>query len=141
MPRGNNWAIHNATKKATQNHDRPKLDYIENYLMNDNHGVKVSKSNHRFDNPNFLNKPKNHESDLILNDKGHLQHDTVKTHGELGFEDEKTQQRNAGYYRAGLPLSVINQDLAKSLGLDEGPLTVYLYYHSLMLKNAREYNG
>ncbi len=36
-----------------------------------------------------------------------------------------------------IPFCVLNEDLAKMLGLDEGPLTAYLYYHSLMLENAR----
>ena len=149
MPRGKNSFIHNATKKALVNHDRPKLDYIEDYLSKNQFGVRVSKSNHRFDNKEFLNKPKNHESDLILNGKIHCQHDTVKTHCELGFEIEEsknenkekkrqqTLKRNMGYYKAQLPFFVINQDLAKLLNLDEGALTVYLYYHTLMLHNAR----
>lgn len=150
MPRGNKSFIHNATKKAKTNHDREKLDYIEMWLSEHPFGVHVSKSNHRFDNKEFLNKPKNHESDLILNDRVHLQHDTVQNHCELGFELEenknenkekkriRTQKRNRGYYKANIPFFVINEDLAKLLNIDEGALTVYLYYHTLMLQNARD---
>ena len=149
MPRGNKSFIHNATKKAKTNHDRNKLDYIENWLSENHLGVHVSKSNHRFSNDKFMNKPKNHESDLILNDKIHVQHDTVNTHCELGFELEEsknenkekkriqTLKRNMGYYNADIPFFVINEDLAKLLYLDEGALSVYLYYHTLMMENAR----
>jgi len=153
MSKGNNSFRDRATKNAVQNHDRPKLDRIQNYCMENHFGVRVSKSNHRFDNKNFLNKPKNHDSDLIFNGLVHCQHDTVKSHCELGFENEEikredkekhrlqTQKRNAGYYKANIPFFVINEDLARILVLDEGALSVYLYYHSLMLKNAREYRG
>jgi hypothetical protein len=150
MPRGNKSFIHNATKKAKTNHDRGKLDYIESWLSENHFGVHVSKSNHRFDNKEFLNKPKNHESDLILNNKVHVQHDTVQNHCELGFELDdnnnedkekkrvRTLKRNIGYYNANIPFFVINEDLAKLLYLDEGALTVYMYYHTLMLQNARD---
>jgi hypothetical protein len=150
MPRGNKSFIHNATKKAKTNHDRHKLDYIEAWLAENNYGVHVSKSNHRFDNPDFFNKPKNHESDLILNEKVHVQHDTIQNHCELGFEIDdskneniekkrvRTLKRNMGYWKANIPFFVINEDLANLLNIDEGALCVYLYFHSLMLKNARD---
>jgi hypothetical protein len=140
-------------KKATTGADRNKLDKITKYL-NDNHtGVHVSKSNHHVKNEIF--KTGVRETDLLLNNKVHLQHDTVTVHCELGYEnvqfeaersdkDKKrvrTKTRNGEYWQywmeTGNPFVVINQDLAKMLGLDEGPLTAYLYYHAMMLDNAR----
>ena len=85
----------------------------------------------------FHTKNSCRETDIWLNKKVHLQHDTVKIHGELGFGNEKTLRRNADYERSGLPYIIINQDLAKMCNLDEGDLTEYLFYHELSKVNAR----
>ena len=89
--------------------------------------------------PKFQTKNMCRETDLVLNKKVHLQHDTVKIHGELGFETTKTLRRNADYERAGLPYIIINEDLAKANNLEEGDLTEYLYYHELSKIQAKEY--
>ena len=135
-----------ARKKAIVGADRPKLDAITDYLNTCNMGVRVSSSNHVIVNRFFENKTCSHETDLVLNSRVHLQHDTVKVHCELGLEkiecdrDKhriKTLQRNTNYLRANIPFCVLNEDLARMLGLHEGALTVYLYYHTMMLENAR----
>lgn len=131
-----------ARKKALVSADRPKLDNITDWLNRNNFGVRVTKSNEIIHHGDFL-----HETDLLLNNKVHLQHDTVKVHCELGFEKVindrdrhrmRTLKRNTDYLREGIPFCVLNQDLAAMLGLDEGALTVYLYYHTIMMENSRE---
>ena len=130
-----------ARKKAVVGADRPKLDNITQWLIKNNYGVRVSESNKIIN----INDSIKHETDLILNGIVHLQHDTVKVHCELGYEliendrDKhriRTLQRNIHYVKAGIPICVLNQDLASMLGLNEASLTVYLYYHTMMLKNA-----
>ena len=138
-------------KKAVVGADRNKLDYITNWLKRSDVGVHVTKSEHRFENVNF--RTSSRETDLMLNGKVHLQHDTIKVHCELGMESfegergdkdkkrNKTAKRNADYFdlwmETGQPFVVLNQDLAKILDLNEGALTAYLYYHAMMLENAR----
>ena len=139
-------------KKATVGADRPKLDYITNWLKVNSTGIHVSKSNYYVESPVF--KTKTRDTDLFLNNNVHLQHDTVTCHCELGYErledDErhdkdkkrkKTAIRNSEYYKlwmsTGEPFVVLNQQLAAMLGLNEGALTAYLYYHARMLENAR----
>lgn len=140
-----------ARKKAVVGADRNKLDYITNWLKVNNFGVQVSKSEYRFDHSEFSTPSR--ETDLKLNDRVHLQHDTVKVHCELGYESPdsdrndkdkkrlKTAVRNHDYWNlwmsTGEPFVVLNQDLARMLELNEGALTAYLYYHALMLENAR----
>jgi len=140
-----------ARKKAIVGADRPKLDYITNWLKVNNTGVHVSKSEYRFTDDSF--KVSSRETDLFLNNKVHLQHDTVKVHCELSFERledsredkdkkrNKTLRRNIDYWnywmKTGQPFIVLNQDLARLLNLNEGALTAYLYYHSMMLENSR----
>ena len=142
--RGKNSGYNAGRKKAVVGADRPKLDYITNWLRVNSFGVRVSLSNYKFTNSNF--KTIGHETDLILNGTVHLQHDTVKVHSEIGFErvenDKnkhriRTLRRNADYLRANIPFCVLNQDLARELQLNEGALTVYLYYHTMMNANAR----
>lgn len=65
-----------------------------------------------------------------------LEHDTVRVHGELGFENEKTLKRNRDFARAKIPFAVINADLCDVLGLDESAVAAYMHYHTLMLLNA-----
>ena len=131
-----------ARKKAIVSADRPKLDNITDWLNRNNFGVRVSESNKVIK----MNDCIIHETDLILNGKVHLQHDTVKVHCELGFENIendrdrhriKTLHRNSHYYKNNIPFCVLNQDLASMLNLNEGALTVYLYYHTLMLENSK----
>ena len=149
--RGKNSGYNAGRKKATVGADRPKLDYITNWLKRSNTGVQVSKSEYRFEDNNFTTPTR--ETDLLLNGKVHLQHDTIKVHCELGYEKfegergdkdkkrNKTLKRNNDYWKywmeKGEPFIVLNQDLAKLLDLNEGALTAYLYYHALMLENAR----
>ena len=76
------------------------------------------------------------ETDILMHGVIHLQHDTVKIHGELGYENVKTIRRNCDYERAGLSWIVINQDLAKNCNLDEADLAEYLFYHELAKRNA-----
>lgn len=130
-----------ARKKAIVGADRPKLDNITQWLNKNNFGVRVSESNKIIK----INDMILHETDLILNGIVHLQHDTVKVHCELGYElipndrDKhriKTLERNKHYIQAKIPYCVLNQDLASMLGLDESRLTVYLYYHTIMLRNG-----
>ena len=130
--------IQHATRKSTRGLDAKKLDFISAHLMTLNRSI-GSIRNLIIHNEKFGTKNKNRETDLLLNNIIHLQHDTVKIHGELGFETEKTIRRNADYLRAKLPLIIINQDLAKSCNLDEGNLTEYLFYHKLSELNAEEY--
>lgn len=129
-------------KKAVVSADRSKLDNITDWLNKNNFGVRVSESNKIIK----INDSIQHETDLLLNNKVHLQHDTVKVHCELGLEyiekdtDKhriRTLQRNSHYYNANIPFCVLNQDLASMLNLNEGALTVYLYYHTMMYENAR----
>ena len=129
-------------KKAVVGADRPKLDAITKYLSENNVGVHVSQSNKIVKMSDKIV----HETDLLLNGKVHLQHDTVKVHCDLGFEriendrDKhrlRTLRRNSHYLGAKIPFCVLNEDLARMLGLEEGPLTAYLYYHTMMYENAR----
>ncbi|UVF62318.1 hypothetical protein [Nitrososphaeria virus YSH_462411] len=141
--RGNKSGYNAGRKKAVIGADRPKLDNITDWLNKNNFGVRVSESNKIIK----INDHIHHETDLVLNNKVHLQHDTVKVHCELGYEDIendrdkhriKTLKRNSHYYNYNIPFCVLNQDLASMLNLNEGALTVYLYYHTLMLENARK---
>ena len=130
--------IQHATKKSTRGLDAKKLDNISAHLQTLNKPIH-SIRNLWLKNEKFLTKNKMRETDLLLNNIIHLQHDTVKIHGELGFENEKTIRRNADYMRAKLPLIIINQDLARSCNLEEGDLAEYLFYHKLSELNAEEY--
>jgi len=131
--------IQHATRKSTRGLDAKKLDFISAHLQTLNKPIHTSTRNLWIKNEKFLTKNKLRETDLLLNNIVHLQHDTVKIHGELGFENEKTIRRNADYMRAKLPLIIINQDLAKICELDEARLSVYLFYHKLSELNAEEY--
>ena len=131
--KGINSFVHQATKKAVRNHDAHKLDYIQN-----NSKIKWFREITTFDNnfttPNHLRIP-----DLSAEAKNKwiiLEHDTVKTHGELGYESQKTLERNKDYTRAKKPYFIINQDLCKMLQLDQAKLSTYLYYHTLSQINA-----
>ena len=131
--------IQHATRKSTRGLDANKLDKIEAHVENLIKPIRVRERNLIVHNKKFKTRNNCRETDLLLNNIVHLQHDTVKIHGELGFENEKTIRRNADYLRAKLPLIIINQDLAKSCNLDEGDLTEYLFYHKLSELNAEEY--
>ena len=130
--------INYATKKATRNFDAKKLDLIQMHietLLVPIYAVREL----IIKNVKFQTKNMCRETDLVLNKKIHLQHDTVKIHGELGFENAKTLRRNADYERAGYPYIIINADLAKANNLEEGDLAEYLYYHELSKIQAKEY--
>jgi len=123
-------------KKAERPHDAKKLDYLEMHLINANISVLREQTLH---NELYSTRNRNRIPDLrhpywnIL-----FEHDTVKVHGELGFENQKTVRRNADYTRAKEPFIVINEDLCKSLNLDQGDVAIYLYYHKLMELKSKE---
>jgi len=128
--------IQHARGKRTRNFDAKKLDNIVMQLA----GLTVPiscKMNVMVKNKNFQTRNSFRETDILLNDMVHLQHDTVKIHGELGYGNTKTVRRNADYERAGLPYVIINEDLAKMCGLDEADLTEYLFYHEVAKWKAR----
>lgn len=130
--KSNNRYINIAKKNTSRNFDAKKLDYIQN----NSHLVRwireITIFNANFTTPNNLRVP-----DLICNGII-LEHDTIKAHGELGFENERTLKRNRDYNRANIPFCVINQNLAKLLQIDEAKLSIYLYYHALSQANARK---
>ncbi len=128
--------IHYAQGKATRNFDAKKLDKIVLHLEQLSKPI-YCQINEIIKNPHFLNSGNScRETDILLNNFVHLQHDTVKIHGELGYENKKTLNRNEDYARANLPYIIINQDLAKMCNLDEADLTAYLFYHELSKRNA-----
>ena len=125
--KSNKRFINKARQNAVTNFDQRKLEYIQNNSkLNWLSGGTII--DQKFSTPNKVHLP-----DLIV--KGFpeiiLEHDTVKIHGELGWENEKTLKRNQDYARANRPFFVINEDLAKLLGLDQASLATYLYYHTL----------
>ncbi len=137
MTRGNKSGYRAGVKKATRALDARKLDYITTQLELLTKPI-YCKMNEWIKNVNFQTRNFMRETDILLNNTVHLQHDTEKIHGELGFENEKTLRRNADYERAGLPYIIINQDLAKMCDLDAADLAEYLYYHELSKRNARK---
>ena len=132
---GKQWA-NETKKKMTRNSDAEKLDYIQTHLeMLQDKPINVIREK-IFHEEEFTTKNKNHEADLVLNDTIILHHDTNYTHGELGYPNDKTLQRDSDFEKAGLPYIVINADLAEMYNLDEGDLAVYLYYHELQKLEA-----
>ena len=131
--------IQHATRNATRNFDAKKLDNITTQLEMLQRPI-YCEMNKIIKHGAFHTRNSCRETDILLNNKVHLQHDTVKIHGELGFENEKTLRRNADYLRAGLPLIIVNQDLAKNCNLAEADLAEYLFYHELSKINAMRYN-
>lgn len=125
--KSNKRFIDQARKNTGRNFDAKKLDYIQK-----NSGLNwISEStiaDVKFSTPNKIRLP-----DLVIRGTPEiiLEHDTVKLHGELGYENERTLKRNQDYARSNRPFFIINEDLAKHLGLDEARLAAYLYYHSL----------
>src|SRR5947209_818463 len=131
--RGNKSFMHQANKKRDRNFDAPKLDNIQT-----NSGIKwfreISVYDNRFTTINHLRVP-----DLTAQTKSSwiiLEHDSCNIHGELAFENERTLRRNKDYASTKRPYFVINQELCKTLGLDEAKLSAYLYYHTLSQINA-----
>lgn len=125
--KSNQRFIDKAKKNAVRSFDATKLDRIQKgsslrWLQGE------TIVDQRFSTPNKVRQP-----DLLV--KGIpeiiLEHDTIKVHGELGIENERTLKRNQDYARANRPFFVINEDLAKLLGLDQAKLATYLYYHTL----------
>jgi len=132
MPRNQRWI--NKQKGVTpRNFDAGKLDYLQKGLQQYSLGSIREKT---IIDPLF--SPRNHvrNPDLIIGKRIIMEHDTVKLHGELGYENERTLRRNGDFTITGRPFTVINADLAKQLGLDEGNLAVYLYFHECMKINA-----
>ena len=131
--KSNQRFINQAKKNTDRNFDAPKLDYIQNHSS-----IKwlreVTTYDNNFSTPNKLRIP-----DLIAEARDKwiiLEHDTVKLHSELGYENERTLRRNEDYKRAKKPFFVINQDLCKMLQLDQAKLATYLYYHTLSQINC-----
>jgi len=131
-----NSFIQRATKNATRNHDAKKLDPIQRDLLN--LGIPTIREKTIYDEK-FTQSRHERTPDLTFTggERILLEHDTVKTHGELGFENEKTLKRNRDFARAGISFVVINADLCKMYGLDESNLSAYLYYHELMKINCK----
>ena len=132
MKAKNNKWIAKGMKEASRNGDSKKLDKIQ---LGTN--LPMVREKTIFDE-RFSTRNKLHVPDLTINDKVICEHDTVKIHGELGYEEGKTFERNTDYYLTGRPFFVINEGLAKHLKLDESALTEYLYYHTLSQHKARE---
>lgn len=132
MAKPQKW-IDKAKGKAVRNFDAGKLDYLQEGLQR--YALPSVREqtiiDQLFSTPNNVRNP-----DLFVNKLILIEHDTVKLHGELGWENERTLRRNADYIITGRPFTVVNADLAKELGLDEKNLVVYLYYHELMKINA-----
>jgi len=124
-----NQYYYEATRKATRNHDAPKIDYLQKNIP-----IPSIREETILDS-NFWTRDATRIPDLILNPKSSnqviLEDDTVKSHGELGFEEGRTLNRNEDYVRAKRPFFVINEDLAKKLQLDQARLSIYLYYMTL----------
>ena len=136
LPRGNKSYLHIVKKKVTRNFDSSKLDYIQKNI-----GLPCVREqiieDTRLMTPNHVRIP-----DFTINKQVIGELDSVKTHGELGFENNRTLKRNTDYFLINRPFFVINEDLSKHLHLDQAKLGNYLYYHSLMyfqaLENYRE---
>ena len=131
--RGKQSYHHTAKKKAVRNFDADKLDYIQKNI-----GLPCVREQTiediRLSTLNHVRIP-----DLTINKLVIGELDSVKVHGELGVgENERTKKRNVDYFLIGRPFFVINEDLAKHLQLDQARLGTYLYYHSLMYRNAFE---
>lgn len=131
----NHWSLSLKYRTQTRNGDAGKLDNIQTGLSKLDIPLHCIREKEITD-MGFLKG--GHVPDLIINRQVILEHDTVKVHGELGFENAKTLRRNADYAASGRPFFIINQDLAKQCGLDEVNLSQYLYYHSLMMANANK---
>ena len=127
-----NQFLNRAKKNAVRNFDAKKLDKIQqnsslNWLRDE------TIRDEKFSTPNKIRLP-----DLVMRGVPQiiLEHDTVKLHSELGYENERTIRRNEDYTRAKKPFFVINQDLCKMLQLDQAKLATYLYYHTLSQINC-----
>lgn len=118
--------------------DAGKLDFIEEWLSKNDFGVKVTERNKIIWDLKFQSKNHQRDTDLLLNGECHLQHDTVKSHGELGFPNPQTEKRDIDYALGNYRQIIINQDLARMLGLHEGALSVYLFFHDKQLEFARQ---
>lgn len=132
MPKNQKW-MNRAKGKTLRNFDAGKLDYLQSGLISYSLGSIREKT---IIDPMF--SPRNHvrNPDLIIGKRVIMEHDTVKLHGELGYENERTLRRNGDFTITGRPFTVINADLCKTLGLDESMMAVYLYYHECMKINA-----
>lgn len=130
--------IHRANKKTTRNWDAGKLDKLQKALTLYSIGSIREKTitHDLFSTPNKLRVP-----DLLIGNMIIIEHDTIKIHGELGYENDRTVRRNGDYMITGKPFAVINEDLAYQLGLDEGMLAIYLYFHEVMKINALKEAG
>lgn len=128
-----NRFIHEAMKNVTRNGDAKKLDYIQNNI--DTRFLHLIREQEIIDS-NFLTTFANRIPDFIINKDVIGELDSVKIHGELGFENKNTLRRNTDYLNAGRPFFVVNEDLAKRLGLDQAKLFEYMYWHTKMYMNA-----
>lgn len=123
-------------RSQTRNGDQWKIDIIQDGLAKLKENPLPSVREKELMDEGFLRG--GHLPDLIINKRIILEHDTIKSHGELGSEDSKTLRRNTDYVVTKRPFFVINQDLAKHCGLDEVRLAEYLYYHTIMLDRANK---
>jgi len=125
--KSNQRFIDKAKKNAVSNFDQKKLEYIQT------HSKLNWLSGNTLIDPKFSTPNKVRLPDLMIKGMPEiiLEHDSTKLHGELGWENERTLKRNQDYARANRPFFVINEDLAKLLGLDQAALATYLYYHTL----------
>ena len=130
MTSGKESHYHRVVKKATRNMDASKLDYIQKNI-----GLpcvrELTIEDARLTTPNHVRVP-----DLTVNKHVLGELDSIKVHGELGMECDRTKKRNVDYFLIGRPFFVINEDLAKHLQLDQARLGTYLYYHALMYFSA-----
>ena len=125
--KSNQRFIDKVKKNAVSNFDQKKLEYIQT------HSKLNWLSGNTLIDPKFSTPNKVRLPDLMIKGMPEiiLEHDSTKLHGELGWENERTLKRNQDYARANRPFFVINEDLAKLLGLDQAALATYLYYHTL----------
>ena len=129
LPRGTKSYLHASNKKARRNWDAEKLDYIQKNLNLPSLRELAIKDD-LFSTPNKIRvpdltvQPLNKNTPAII-----IEHDTVNIHGELASPNEKTKRRNCDYIRAKRPFVIVNEDLAKLLGLDEASLARYLVEH------------
>ena len=120
------WA-NETKKKMTRNFDAKYLDPIQaQFTLLQRPKIRAVREKEVV-NSKFTTKHHNHIPDFTLNEKIYLEHDKLKTHGELGYEDDKTFARNCDYFRAEKPYYVIHHELASEFKLDEPNLACALF--------------
>ena len=124
---GKNSGYHLATRRATRNHDAKKLDALQLHL--DCAGL------HTIREQEIFNKAFQHGfriSDLYFPTwQIVLELNSVKVHGELGYENAKSRRKYADYIEGKQHFIIINEGLCKELNINPGDLAIYLFYHEL----------